>query len=145
MQKKKKKADGRKLTHLLLSTFIAGPLHRLSLFLFAGLCLFGVLDASRRTIEPCSHGAALSGVTEAIVPGRARRMSDTTHHRAGDDRSIIIIHFAWLQIGLLFSASDSARRSSERRQAGCYNYCESDTGERIDKPREEDKKRGAVG
>lgn len=113
-------SGGRK-THLLLSTFITGPFHRLSLLFFAGLCVVDVVDAARRTLEPRSRNIALSG---AVAVGKdsdcaRRRVPDASHYRAGDRRSIIIIiPSVWLQnVPLPFSASDPARRSFERRQA----------------------------
>lgn len=75
-------------THLLLSTFIARSLHRLSFLFITQFTVLHIIDTSRGAIQPRHGDITLSGVSQAI--GADSWMADTSHYGAGC--SIIIMN-----------------------------------------------------
>lgn len=89
-------------THLLLTTLITGPFHRLSSSFFANI--IWIVNTSRGTFEASSSGSAfidVCGMVMIITDGHhAGRIYFTSHYRVSGCRSIINIHCVVLE-GLL--------------------------------------------
>lgn len=78
-------------SHLLLPTFVAGPLHWLPSLLVAIFDFFDIVHTAGRAVEPRHGHVTLPRLARAIRRDgrRKRRMTETSHHGAGDSRSII--------------------------------------------------------
>lgn len=86
-----KKREKKRQSHLLLPTFVTSPLHRLSSFLVAIFDFFHIIHTAGRAVEPRHAHVTLPRLARAIRRDgrRKRRMTETSHHGAGDSRSII--------------------------------------------------------